>query len=283
VRRKGEASVRTDHLGRQILKLTADHVGWYESHLPLYRINPLFTLFKRFLGPLSVLHGHASADQVDRINKAVEKVRAFVRSRALRRRLDNIRRCQRANEASARELCAGIRKAFYRALVVRVDLAYVSVRAGRKGYGASPVTFQQARRDRDKFLKSLRKGPYSEHVIGYVWKMEYGVDKGYHFHVAVFFDGQHRRGDISLANRLGELWKSIATGGHGTFFNCNMRKEQHERNGRNGLGMAARDDHAKWRNVVEYAISYLWKADLFFRFQAPGKFRAFGVGGPYRR
>lgn len=275
---KGIKVVRMDHLGRQVLNLAEGTGGWYERHQSLYRINPLFSLFKRFLGPLSAIKGAPFVSDVDLLNNAIEKIRAFGRGPALKRRLSNMRRCRLDNELSARKLCAAIRKEFKRTLVVRIDLGYVSVRRAGKGYGAAPVTFDQARGDRDKFLEKLRKGPDSKHVVGYVWKMEYGIDKGYHFHVAVFFDGQYRCRDITLANRLGALWKMLATDGLGTFFNCNLRKEQYERS---GLGMVSRGDHEKWRNVVDHAIGYLWKADLFLRFRTPGKLRAFGVGGPY--
>lgn len=276
---RGAKVVRMDHLGQRVLMLSKGAAGWYERHLPLYRINPLFSLFKRFLGPFSAINGTPLASDVGLLNKAVEKLRAFRQSPALKRRLANMRRCRLDNELSARKLCAAVRSEFRRTLVVRIDLGYVSVRRDGKGYGAAPVTFAKARRDRDKFLAKLRKGPDSKYVVGYVWKMEYGIDKGYHFHIAVFFDGQYRCRDIHLANRLGALWKTLATDGLGTFFNCNLRKEKYERS---GLGMAHCGDHEKWHNVVEYAIGYLWKADLFLRFRTPGKLRAFGVGGPYR-
>lgn len=276
---KGTEVVRMDFLGRRLLQVANGATGWHERHLPHYRINPLFSLFKRFVGPLGALHGKLVVEEAHLLNKAVEKIRAFRHSPALNRRLANMRRCRLDNEWSARKLCDAVRSEFRRVLVVRIDVGYVSTRRDGKGYGAAPVTFAKARRDRDKFLAKLRKGPDSKHVVGYVWKMEYGIDKGYHFHIAVFFDGRYRCRDIYLANRLGALWKTLATDGLGTFFNCNLRKERYERS---GLGMVSSSDHEKWRNVVDHAIGYLWKSDMFLRFRTPGKLRAFGVGGPYR-
>ncbi|WP_204316489.1 hypothetical protein, partial [Stenotrophomonas maltophilia] len=75
-----------------------------DEHFPAHRHSPLFTLFKRFLGPFILLGGKAWPEEVPRLNAAVAKIRAFARGGALGRRLDNLKRAERENAKSCKRL-----------------------------------------------------------------------------------------------------------------------------------------------------------------------------------
>lgn len=48
-------------------------------------------------------------------------------------------------------------------------------------------------------------------AVGYVWKLEYGPEKGYHMHLLVFFDGSMVRKDQALAYLIGKYWSGEHT------------------------------------------------------------------------
>lgn len=133
------------------------------------------------------------------------------------------------------------------------------------------------KRHRDAFVAFLRNGPYSKHLAGYIWRLECGFEKGSHFHMAIFFDGQALAKDITIADALGHYWKTRASGGQGMYFSCNKNKEAYERC---GIGMVARNDDTTWSNVEE-AMFYLTKQDYYLRFRPAKGVRTFGCGGPY--
>ncbi|MCP6269615.1 inovirus Gp2 family protein, partial [Klebsiella pneumoniae] len=78
-----------------------------------------------------------------------------------------------------------------------------------------------ARQHRQRLFKRVQSHPFFQDCLGYIWKLEYGQYKGFHYHTCFFFDGSKVRGDITLARRIGELWKKEITDGQGLYFNCN--------------------------------------------------------------
>ncbi|CCH14268.1 hypothetical protein SMD_3755 [Stenotrophomonas maltophilia D457] len=103
------------------------------------------------------------------------------------------------------------------------------------------------------------------------------MEKGGHFHMAIFFNGQELAKDITIADALGHYWKNTVTGGNGMYFSCNKNKEAYERC---GIGMVPRNDDMAWANV-EDAMFYLTKQDYYLRFRPAKGIRTFGSGGPY--
>lgn len=136
---------------------------------------------------------------------------------------------------------------YSRVLVVRLDLEY-----GKDTY--DQLDSSKVIEDRDVFLAAARRR--YPHLIGYVWALEYGKKRRYHYHMALLFNGSHHRQDISLAQALGELWQQLS---HttGTYYNCNASKDRYNHC---YLGMVNHWDREK-RDYMEKFICYLCKGD----------------------
>jgi len=246
---------------------------------PSHRHSPLYTLFKRFTAPLRRvgLGRTMFVEDVDTINAAVEKMRAFLKGDALGKALGNLRRCERANLRTSRQLLADIRDRYSKVLVLRLDLGYYSTHAPGQGLLGLPISLEEAQLHRNRLLSYLRKGPLSKHMAGYIWRLEFGIEKGHHYHLAVFLKGQAVAKDIVIADMIGAYWKDEATGGQGMYYSCNKNKEAYARC---GIGMVGRSEEDRWAHVEE-AISYLTKQDFYLRFRPGPRVRTFGAGGVY--
>ncbi|WP_180040019.1 inovirus-type Gp2 protein [Acinetobacter sp. YH12218] len=124
-----------------------------------------------------------------------------------------------------------------------------------------------------KFLKKIlvSKGEL-EGIEGYIWKLEYGVKKGYHYHCIFFMDGSKHSKDSYYAQKLGELWKQV-TDDQGIFHNCNASKFKY----RNlAIGCISHDDEEARKNL-EIVMSYLSKTDQFLMEKTLKKYRVFGT------
>ncbi|MGL6049160.1 MAG: hypothetical protein ACRC16_03980, partial [Aeromonas salmonicida] len=85
--------------------------------------------------------------------------------------------------------------------------------------------------------------------VGYIWKLEYGVDRRFHTHVTFIFNGAVHQRDISLSRAIGELWKDI-TDNNGIYYNCQVRREEYRKWGTDGIGMVHYSDTAKRQNLL---------------------------------
>lgn len=264
-------------LGRKFLQCLKADIHRIGVQFPSHRHSPLYTIFKRYARRHHWIGDRPQLEDVESLNQTVMRMRAYSRGPALGKRLGNLRRCERENARACRELLGLLNRQYSKLLVVRLDLEYYSECCPSSGYKGQEIQLCEARRHRDDFLTYLRKGPLSANLAGYIWKMEFGFEKGYHFHIALFFNGQAVCRDINIGDWLGNHWRQEITGGKGMFFNCNKKKEAYEHC---GIGMIGRGEKEKWSHL-ENAVRYLTKVDLYLRFRAPGRTRTFGVGGPY--
>ncbi len=270
--------VLQDDLAQQFRTCLKADLAKIARHFPAHRHSPLFTIFKRFSAPVRFkCSGRLIAEDVAPLNAAVAKMRAFTKGAALGTALANMRRAERKNRSSTRELLHQLRQGYSKLLIIRLDLGYFSKILTDLGFCAQDLPISEVQRHRDAFVTYLRNGPYSKDLAGYIWRLEYGLEKGSHFHMAIFFDGQELAKDITIADALGHYWKNFVTGGNGMYFSCNKNKEAYERC---GIGMVARNDDMAWANVEE-AMFYLTKQDYYLRFRPAKGTRTFGSGGPY--
>lgn len=271
-------SMEETKLGKLIRSSLSIDLKELERHFPKHRFHPFFVIYKRYFSKFYGRWDWRDRSLVHQLNAAVEKVRAWGRGRGIKRRLDNMRRTERANWRQARKLLGAQRLAYSKTLAIRLDLGYVSTHSNGS-FRSAGVTYAEAAGHRAQFLDYLRDGSFKDVRTGYVWKMEYGMEKGFHLHIALLMDGQKVCKDISIATALGEHWKTVITGGKGGYFNCNQKKEAYKRC---GLGNLSRHDDVMWEDLEE-AVRYLTKQDLFIRLKVPPKARTFGVGGVYKK
>lgn len=276
---RGRPVVRATKLGKAFFRCAKVDTGEIARQFPRHRFSPFYLAFDKYCEGLWCGEDKIDPYMAEALNDAIANIRAYGKVGGLRKQLDNLRRSERSNARNGRELLAKLRQSCSKVLAIRLDAGYYSEFASADAFQGQAITFDEAQAHRDEFLSYLRTGPLSEHLVGYMWKMEFGIEKGYHFHMAIFFNGQKLSSDIRIASILGNHWKTEVTRGKGMYFNCNQKKESYVDR---CIGMLTRGDDSMWAALGEH-VRYMTKVDHYIRFQAPRKCRTFGIGGPYLR
>lgn len=148
-----------------------------------------------------------------------------------------------------------------RLIVLRIDLYYAKQFAKRK-------SAFDIRDDLNSLLAHTRhKSAIFRGMEGYIAKLEYGVDKGFHWHTIFFFDGSERKGPAhcKIAKDIGEYWKKLITKGLGDYWNINDNADHYDRLDRRGIGIIHWYDTKLISNLKEHVVGYLCKMDQFIK------------------
>lgn len=116
------------------------------------------------------------------------------------------------------------------------------------------VTLQEANKYATTLLNNSRNNSTFDNMVGYIFKIEDGVDRGVHLHTLFFFDGNKVQNDKFKGEQLGKYWEKV-TDGKGSYHNCN-RSDYKEK----ATGMLDYRDTEK-RRVLDKAMAYLAKDD----------------------
>lgn len=139
-----------------------------------------------------------------------------------------------------------------RLLVVRVDLGFCANTQGQ--YDA-----EYARECFQRFLNNRRRNQIFDAEVGYLWSLECGPDKGFHYHCIFFFDGHLRQHGSFIGREIGKYWKSAITAGEGHYSCSNDNIERLAQQGSPiGIGMIERNNPVQRENLV-WAATYLIK------------------------
>ena len=79
--------------------------------------------------------------------------------------------------------------------------------------------------DRDTYLRAVKHRYH--HLLGYVWKLEYGVARAITTIWHLYSMAIKVQGDISLGRQLGEFWKSLSREPR-TYYNCNADRDKYD-------------------------------------------------------
>lgn len=195
-----------------------------------------------------------------------------------KKQLKNFHSLPAQNLRSLRRYIGRLFNRYARLLVLRIDLGYAKSPRNQMSESQALEEYHLAKSHRERLYANSRNNAIFDHLVGHVWKLEYGLDKGFHYHVMLFFDGSKVREDINLAKRIGDYWSKVVTNGEGVYWNCNANKDGY----RNcGIGMINHFDHDRRNDLIEYAGCYLVKSDLFSRVIVRGNKRTgrtFGTG-----
>ena len=175
------------------------------------------------------------------------------------------------NFNSARKYVDGLFDHYSKLNVIRIDQAY-----GARF--ASDITAEGARADLQRFFNNRRSNKLFKNWVGYIAKLEYGVDHGYHWHLIIFLDGQKVKHDSYVAHEIGRYWQTTVTENKGLFFNCNAKAFENRRYAykRIGIGMINHDDVNKRHILVHDVIAYLCKKEQHLK--TPTNDRVFSKG-----
>lgn len=139
-----------------------------------------------------------------------------------------------------------------RLLVIRIDLSFRSEARGQYDAEYARDCFQ-------KLLSSRRYHQIFSHLIGYVWAMEHGAERGFHYHCIFCFDGHERQKDMSIGYQIGQYWREVITQESGYFYCCNDDITDLGLQGYPiGIGMIHRNSQQEVENMV-WMSTYLIK------------------------
>lgn len=150
-----------------------------------------------------------------------------------------------------------------RVVVLRIDLEYQKAIA-------RTVSLSEALDDLDHLVANMRSNAMFNHMLGYIFKVEYGVDRGIHIHSILFFNGAKRNGanHIGHAKQIGEYWKNMITQGRGTYWNVNARIEHYRQKGICGIGLIHWHECDLQANLLDMVIHYVCKEQQMIRSDA---------------
>lgn len=204
------------------------------------------------------LSGEAYNDLLTELEYVLEDFMSELMSPHHQKRLRNLRRSELRNSESIKSYLDELFALYAKLLVVRVDFHF-----------RDSVTIEEAQEEREWYLRSIKRKYKS--LVGYVWKLECGKSREYHYHIAFFFNGNFVQNDIRIGRLLGGAWKA------GSYHNCNADKQKYEEWGTCGIGEVHWDDSSKRRRLLDNALNYLFKMDerllatMFERSRSVGK------------
>jgi hypothetical protein len=160
-----------------------------------------------------------------------------------------------------------------RLVVLRIDLFY-------QKYYADSMNVVDIAEDLDHLFENKRCNSLFDFMKGYIAKLEYGADKGVHWHVIFFFDGSKKKNSshIKLTEGIGEYWVNVITKGRGDYWNSNDNVDRFDQLGRRGIGVINWYNTELRRSLKEHVIGYLCKTDQFIRPKWGHKVRLFRRG-----
>lgn len=142
----------------------------------------------------------------------------------------------------------------------------------------------------EQFFKPYRLKPHAhrpsndvwQHVRGYVRRVEFGVEKGWHAHLLLFLDADHLISDYSAAKALGMHWinvvqraqRGIQAQDMGLCHNCHINKSQYR--DRLALGLLHNrkpNFNKKMHNLLTHCLPYLFKSQPSVRYHTMPKQR----------
>ena len=253
-----------------VLDTVCDYFYCHEEVSSAHPTVALFLTHMREVYGLHLIHErYLDSDVGDELARDINNaLYAFLRefkSKAHRKRLNNLKRAKNRNQLSIATYVNSLFDQHAKLLVIRLDIGY------HEDY-YDQLTLDLVTEDRNCYLRRVQnKYPA---LLGYIWKLEFGVDRRFHTHITFIFNGAVHQRDISLGIALGEGWEDMSDN-NGSYFNCQVRREEYREWGTDGIGMVHYSDTTKRINLIN-ALSYLTKLDTQILAVLPAGRRTFG-------
>jgi hypothetical protein len=248
-----------------------------------------------FVQPDFIIGRFDSTAYSEEKNKFIAELRVALKSRKIRRKISDRARSADRNYQSCRKYIDNLFKAYGKLCVIRIDLSYgfperehfPPINIHMDSRPSSPyelnaaelirMQIEGARKDMIKLLNNVRSNSIFTDMVGYIWKLEFGFRKGFHYHMLFFFDGKKVRSDVSKAKKIGEYWKKMVaktTTHGGRYYNCNAAKNQYRQI---GIGIVTEKNWRK-REALLLALQYLTKKDQYLVIRSNACTRSIGRG-----
>lgn len=246
---------------------------YFYNHTEISSAHPTIELFLTHMRAVSRLHlarmnsldSQTAHKLADAINHALYEFLRDFDSKPHRKRLKNLKRVEARNQRSIATYINSLFAQHAKLLFIRLDIGY------REAY-YHHLTVDRTNHDLRQYLNVIQRR--FKHLVGYIWKIEYGADRRFHSHLTFIFNGAEHQQDASLGRLLGEQWEAI-TDGQGNYYNCNSRRVQYQEWGTDGIGMVHYADSGKQALLLS-ALGYLTKPDEQILAVLPAGRRTFG-------
>lgn len=265
----GYASLESCSSGKLLLRLVRLHMPNDNRFTALYTLEPYLEMAMSKVKEFDLYYlcmtwrlerpVNEAEMLMKHLNDCVNQIRQSVKTKAFQARLNSYQRSSNKNYKELTRYVDALFEHYSRLLVLRVDLSYSKE--------SSKTTQAVAKQDRERLFGNARSNKLFAGMVGHIWKLEHGPEKGFHYHMMFFFDGSKVREDVTLARRVGEYWSDVVTKGRGLYFNCNANKHAYKTC---GVGMI---DHTQsaLREALRGAVVYLTKTDLYMKLQTEGR------------
>lgn len=252
------------------------------NHYPMYESNPYVGLFIKVATEIGLLDyvkmapcltNEKAVQCVEALNKFVDAMRIEGRNSNFKTKISNFTRNANERYQELQRYIKALFDRYSRLLVLRIDFGYKK-ESGWPNGTATNISYGEFKKHRAKLVRSLPTGLPPDSLRGYAWKLENGLEKGYHIHVLIFLDGSKVQEDVTIARIIGERWNNEITEGKGLYFNCNAKKSGYRSC---GIGMVSHWDAAMLEGLRKAAL-YMTKPDFYIRMVTPDGGRTFGKG-----
>lgn len=203
----------------------------------------------------------------DLVTEFTQRIRKEMRTGAFKRKESNWRGRAQYRMLSARAYIDDLFNTHARLLVIRVDLYPERfnpndlLKNPQVGSGVTTEHLDRLISNVERLLNNRRNNKLFEHCVGYIVKIEYGIDRGWHAHTIFFYNGHKVQNDSYYSTAIGDYWVDVITDGQGAFWACN-RRSNIARYKQVGIGMIDHTDLEKRQALVEVVVAYLAKTDL---------------------
>ena len=273
-------------LGRRVLNQIGSlkhHEAEIRKTFPIHRFTPYMDLFIRhvrenkleeLVATIGLHRGDELAGKVGFLNECIDGIRLEAKSGRFKKIINDHVNLSGQNYKSLVDYINGLFERYPRLLVLRVDFGYEKDGLpwlGHEGY----VKYPEIKENRERFFSNRRMNKDFKHMVGYAWKIEFGIRKGFHLHTLLFFNADRVSKDVYKAMQIGKYWNTTITKGTGTFYSCNAVKNEYINL---GIGLIRREDGKLRENLLVHVAQYLTKTDYFAKIVAPEIGRTFGKG-----
>ena len=216
------------------------------------------------------------------LDDTIEEIRRAGNSEAFKDWKERLARQPKENEEKLWFLIEASLAVNHHISVLRFDLGYAKYFCDPELSGEAAITYRDIREHRiqlRRFLKCYLKDrlPDPKACKGMVFaiKMEYGLDKTYHFHVIVVLNGDVVAHDVGVVQLICDHWRKWITKGRGGACNCNGRSYKYP-----VLGLIRYDEESpenveKLRNLKDRVVPYVTKPDYYVDMVKPQRDRSF--------
>jgi len=264
-----------------------DHDTYYifSEHATLFLevCNELDLHMKRFFKP-TIPYYSTQNFEADIFNEIISLIRKTSKSPTFKRKYQNSLTNAKRMKSSIDGYVKGLFSVCSRLLVLRIDLTYRSTKDDAGQFIAPEVSLEQAHADLRRLLRNMRHQPkIFQHMLGYVWRLEFGATKQYHYHWIFFYDNSQVCQQVHLGNCIGEYWVNVITDKRGDYFNCNAKRESYKFRGIGKIHAESPQYAERRNNLSNIVIPYLLKREQYPKLKLGKKFKLFGKGVVHKK